>query len=83
MAPFGEAFSPLPKGSIDPVKPAFGSVVGLPSTSKAHPLGIILPSFAATISLPLATSLKLKSIINGVLSRLGKIAAIGSVPKIG
>ena len=68
---------------MEPSSPAFGSVVGLPWASSAQPAGIVLPSFAATISLPRATSDRLRSIISGSASpRRGKIAAIGFVPKI-
>ena len=60
-----------------------GSVVGWPSRSSAQPSGIALPSFAATISLPRATSESERSIVIGGPSRRGKTAAIGLVPKIG
>ena len=70
--------------------PSLGSVVGLPCASSAQPWGMARPSFAATISLPRATSLKLKSIINGShapaaapgICLRGNTAATGLVPKI-
>jgi hypothetical protein len=42
-----------------------------------------LPALAATISLPRATSLRLRSIISGSCPRRGNTAATGLVPKIG
>ena len=70
-----------PAGSIMPSSPAFGSVVGLPSLSSAQPGGMGLPSRAATMSLPRATSERLRSITMGGASRRGNAAAIGLVPK--
>ena len=72
-----------PSGSIEPSRPAFGSVVGWPSPSSAQPSGIALPSLAATISLPRATSDSDRSISNGAAARRGNTAAIGLVPKSG
>ena len=72
-----------PIGSIEPSSPALGSVVGLPSRSSAQPSGIDLPSLAATISLPRATSDSDRSIDSGSPARRGNTAAIGFVPKIG
>ncbi len=70
-------------GSIESSRPAAGSVVGLPSRSKAQPSGIDWPAFAAAISLPRATSDSDRSISSGSALWRGKTAAIGSVPKIG
>ena len=72
-----------PIGSIEPARPALGSVVGWPSPSSAQPRGIALPSFAATMSLPRATSDSDRSIESGGASRRGNTAAIGLVPKSG
>ncbi len=47
------------------------------------PSGIALPSFAATISLPRATSDSDRSISSGAPARRGNTAAIGLVPKSG
>ena len=78
MAPLGLLAAPT--GSMEPIMPACGSVVGWPVASSAHPSGIDLPSLAATISLPRATSLKDRSIINASAERRGNIAATGLVP---
>ena len=57
--------------------------MGRPWASSAQPSGMARPSWAATISLPRATSDRLRSIINGPAARRGKMAATGLVPKIG
>ena len=66
-----------------PVNAAFASVVGLPSASNAQPSGIGLPSFAATMILPRATSVRDKSIMRGDLPCRGNTAATGLVPNRG
>ena len=81
MAPLGELTAPI--GSIEPAMPALGSVVGWPSASSAQPAGMARPSLAATISLPRATSLRLRSIINASAPWRGNTAATGLVPKMG
>ena len=81
IAPFGDDIAPM--GSIDPVNAALASVVGWPSASSAQPSGIGWPVLAATITLPRATSLRLRSIISASASRRGNTAATGLVPKIG
>ena len=48
--------------------------------SSAQPSGIGRPSFAATITLPRATSDSERSIVNGGAASRGKTAAIGLVP---
>ena len=81
IAPFGDDTAPI--GSIDPCNAAAASVVGLPAASSAQPGGIGLPSFAATMTLPRATSERLRSTISGSPLRRGNTAATGLVPKIG
>ena len=56
MKEMAEPFAP-PKGSTEPASAAFASVVGLPSASMAQSAGIGLPSCAATIIFPRATTL--------------------------
>ncbi len=70
-----------PIGSMLPSRPAAGLVVGWPSRSSAHPSGIALPSRAATMSLPRATSDSDRSIVTAGPLRRGNVAAIGFVPK--
>ncbi len=72
-----------PIGNIEPCMPALGSAVGWPWASSAQPSGMASPFFAATMSLPRATSLRLRSIINGSAFRRGNTAATGLVPKMG
>jgi hypothetical protein len=72
-----------PTGSIEPSSAALASVVGLPSASSAQPSGIGSPFLAATITLPRATSDRLRSISSGSPARRGNAAATGLVPKIG
>jgi LacI family transcriptional regulator len=75
-------FTP-PIAAMLPVNAAFASVVGLPSASNAQPAGIGLPSLAATMILPRATSVSDRSIISGGFPRRGNTAAIGLVPNSG
>ena len=81
MAPLGLLAAPI--GSMLPCKPACGSVVGWPALSSAHPVGMRAPALAATISLPRATSLSDRSIINASAPLRGNTAATGLVPNIG
>ena len=81
IAPLLDVAAPI--GSIEPSSAALASVVGWPFASSAQPSGIGSPFFAATMTLPRATSLRLRSIINGSPVRRGNTAATGLVPKIG
>ena len=81
IAPLGLVAAPT--GSIDPASAAWASVVGWPSASSAQPGGMASPFLAATITLPRATSLRLRSTISGSAPRRGNTAATGLVPKIG
>ena len=82
IAPLGLLAAPI--GSIEPSSPAFGSVVGIaiPVERPAFGNRLALP-FAATMSLPRATSDSDRSIISASASRRGNTAATGLVPNTG
>ena len=69
-----------PMGSMVPCMAASASVVGFPSLSSAQPSGIASPCLAATMTLPRATLLRLRSITRGDSERRGAAKAIGTDP---
>ena len=67
-------------GSWTPCKAFLGSVVGLPNLSKATPVGIFFPIFAATLIFPLLIIETEVSKIKGTFEDVGAPKQIGFVP---
>ena len=70
-----------PAGAIAPASAAAGSVVGLPSASKAQSAGMVSPFCRAAMTLPRATLESDRSTTTGSSSSKGAAKATGFVPR--